>query len=501
MIRPAVPDRAGPRAVAFGLALAAGSMGSPSIAGCGGELPPKRQFAQTDGQTGGQTTTPAGDSTPGPTATPPVARTPGLPSSCDDLVASEHPTDRSLVVALCPSHLPSLDAAGLRTLLLAVATRAEAQALAPHLTRAPDLQGLARLIAGDGGPDTPEADPPDPRRTQVTPITDRVLAHARTARTTVLRDRDHTARVHARAFLFRLYSEALQQLGHGDPGPLPPGARLLVAEAVHHGRLLCTQYWQRRVAGMARTFAATEVQLYRFALSLDLTPHHGDPARLAHERDGLSRYLGRDDVEQRIHAALGDGHATRLPLANELDRLLDLGFVDRAFERGLYLGATPGGHGIGPIADLLDRRLRAKGLEHHRPRLAQAVASFRARTPPPPESGPQSLDHRVDVRWALTEEVADRLSSALQNLDGHRGFARRVALGRLLVELRTRPDVVRMLAERVDPGTDPDRDAVLAALLDADHGDGTIRIPLLARLVPAGDRAVRLAAAAPHPGD
>lgn len=387
----------------------------------------------------------------------PATALPALPEDCDTLagLATEGGPDAVLLVWLCPDR--PLDPVVARAALLAVRSPDEAAALAPLLTDHPALQGLARLVAQDAVP--PVATLPDPARAVVSPVDDTVLAQVQRAHALfAARGISHTERTRAQALLAKVHLQATQQLGVGVGRPPEPFARLLAGRALHHGRLFCVGYWQGRVAGLAALFREVEPSLSSLVIALESSPHHGDAARLAVELDESRRYIQREGPRTRIErrmaersgiTVLGAGGFDRLhPLPNDLDRLLDLGFVDLAVARALAEAARSDGPGLRPMEQLLrDALVRAERGEYLA-LLDLRLTQARARTSPPPEHGTGSTAHAMEMPWPSPETVADEAATFIGRAPEDSGLARRYALGRALLLVRPRPDALVLLLDQ-----------------------------------------------------
>lgn len=446
-----------------------------------------------------------------PTAAPAVLAPPTAIASCEALqaAAARHPADAAILLELCPE-APTTPAI-LRNALLLADSPAAAAALIPRLGAAPELVGLARLLALDRGGPPPPAAPlelPDPASAAVSPITDAVLGAVQLA---VIQQTQsgltQDQRTRAVAYLARVHQEALQQLGLVEGQPLPPLARVLAGRFLHFGRELSRMYWQRRVAGLEGLFASTELQLLRLVLALERSPHLADDALLAVEHQRSRRHLQGSGVAERIAKTLGAATpaispADLLPLPHEFDRLLDHGFVELVIQRALFLaGEQPGGFGIAPIAEMLRRQLEARDLQAYSATLEARIADARALSPAPPEQGSQVLPARVVLAWPGEAAVADEADAWLRIADaaGAAELPRRHALARASLLLRDRPDAARVLLRRaLDPAAarDPVRVGLLLDLLARldDESLAGLRLRVAAGpQPPLGDDAVRRA--------
>jgi len=389
--------------------------------------------------------------------------------------------DIVLLPILCPGQ--PLDHSRTRTVVLALASAHQAAKAIAALDGAPELQGVVRLASLDRASQPLPSELPDPATALLTPIDDRVLAAVELAHA-LLRDPavDENERTRAHALLARVYIQALQSLGLQAGRPLPPFARLLAGPALFHGRNFCRFYWQRRVAGLERSFAETELDLLALLVDLDNTPHAGDPALLAVERQRTRVYLQRSGPSSRIAKRAAQRPEARalgtdllLPLAHELERLIDQGFIDLALEVGLRAGAEPGGYGLDPVVALLTEDLRERDLREYERRLARRVERARRSTPSARhEANPKrELEPELPLEWPNAAAVAQEARAWLAVAHG-RGpdFARRHALGRAALALHDRPDGVReLLAAGPEDAVVRDHHPLLFALLDARDGE------------------------------
>ena len=421
---------------------------------------------------------------------------------CDALAAraKDDPRDLVLLPHLCPGL--SLDHSQLRAIVLATGTAPAAQALIPALDRDAELQGLVRLAALDRASQALPDSLPDPATALLTPLDDRLLAavelaHAQLRSPSV----DETTRTRAHAYLARVYFQALHSLGLRAGRPLPPFARLLAGPALFHGRSFCRFYWQRRVSGLERPFAETEVELLTLLLDLDNTPHAHDPALLALERHRTRAYLLREGPTKRIAARAKTRPEARaldttllLPFAQELDRLFDQGFIDLALDEAMRAGAAAGGYGLDPVVAMVTEDVRQRDLREYERRLARRIEGARRRTPSARHGqGPKLLDPKLPVEWPAAAELSLQAIAWLRI--AHRrspDFARNHARARALAALRERPDAlfdllaadddaVRAHEALLRPLFDAVRDDSLAALR-AEHSTGWSSEPEALRL-------------------
>lgn len=409
--------------------------------------------------------------------------------------AERSDADLALLPMLCPglsvagSDLGSgLDHGELRRVLLSVGSAAQASTMIPALDRDAELQGLVRLAILDRAGQPLPTELPDPATALLTPIDDRILAavafaHAR------LRDPavEEIERTRAHAFLARVYLQGLQSLGLQQGRPLPPFARLLAGPALYHARSFCRFYWQRRVAGLERTFAEIEFELLTLLVDLDNTPHAGDPALLAVERQQTRMYLEREGPRGRIakRAELRPDAGVRgtellLPFVHELDRLFDHRFIDLALERAMRRGAEPNGPGLDPLVAVVTEDLRERDLREYERRLARRVERARKHTPMSRHAGTRELESELPVEWPDAAAVAEQAHAWLLLAQG-RGpdFARAHARARALGLLQWRPDAVTaLLSSKADDAAVRAHHDLLFALLDAVGDDELVSLRL-----------------------
>jgi hypothetical protein len=398
--------------------------------------------------------------------------------------------DLRLLPELCPNLV--LERGEARRVLLGAGDTAALARTIPTLDAWPELQGIARLAALDRSGLAPPTELPDPATALLTPIDDRLLAAVAAAHELLARDAPagldpaaaitaELARTRAHAFLARIHIEALHALGLPPGRPLPPLARLLAARALHHGRQFCRFYWHRRVAGLERVFADTELELLALIVDLENTPHAGDGGLLVLERQLVREYLERPGTRERI-ATLArkrpDAGALDtdllLPFVHELDRLFDHRLIDWALERALRKGAEASGYGLDPVIAVLTEDLRARDLREYERRLAKRVEKARANVPRARhEAGPAELEPELPLEWPSAIEVADRAHRWLALAqDRPPDFAHRHALARAMQLLDDRPDALLELLDR-GPGDPVVASAAtrLLALLDARDGE------------------------------
>lgn len=394
---------------------------------------------------------PASASAPTPTLASPTAA--ALPRDCDALAAraSEGGPDAVLLAWLCPAH--PLDPVAARAALLAVRSPDEAAALVPRLHGHPALQGLLRLVAQ--APADPVAALPDPAHAIVSPIDDRVLAELQRAHATIAaKGVPPVQRTRARALVAKAYLQATQQLGVAVGRPPEPFARLLAGRALHHGRQLCIAYLQGRVAGLAPLFHELEAHLLALMVALEGSPHHGDAARLAVELEETRQYLQRSGPQSRIaqraaaQSRAPAGPQQLRPLADELARLLDHGFVDLALAEAIDAAVQPEGTGLQPMEQHLRDAMAHAERGEYVALLEHRLARVRARTPPPPEHGTAPPIRLGEPPWPSAGTVADEAAAWIERAPAEPELPRRYALGRALLLVRSRPDALVLLLDQ-----------------------------------------------------
>ena len=403
----------------------------------------------------------------------------------------------ALAPLLCPERPPAT-ALEARAELLAADSPAAVAALIPRLASAPDLQGIARLVA------LARLDAPlpaalgDPLLTPVSPLDDAALAQVLLAlRLRYAGDAGPTLRTQATALLARAHAEALQLLGLPPQGPWPPFARLLAGRALHYERELASMYWQRRVAGLEDLVRTSESRLLATLIAVEASPYAGDDALLASERHRCRRYVLRSGPRQRLqqaHQGGADPADLLPPFTAELERLIEQEMVDLALERTLAEATTLG-------LDLAEALLVA-AVETHAPLDEQALVrarlqEIRTGENPPPALGTALPRPREPAPWQGAAALAQGLTTGLAGGD------ERVALAFVLAALRDRPDAARALLDLILPvdasTASPRSDLVrfLPALLArqaADLGPAARRLRqqvAAARLVPSDDRDAR----------
>ncbi len=376
-----------------------------------------------------------------------------LPENCDDVVAQAE-SDRNaaaLLPVLCPDvELTPITA---RAVLMAAdsadAARRRIELLAPFT----ELAALAKLVAQVHVDASIDPRLPDPARAVVTPLNEQVLATAQLARaqlyTPGLGPDAHTR---ARAYLAKVYAHALRQLGVGPAHPPGPLGRLLAAQAIHYGRSFCDAYWRRRVAGLYPLCAETEVSMLRAVLALEADSTAGDVPIAALELDEGRRYLLRKDTTARLEKALATATSplapNRLaPLASDLNRLLEHGFVDLAIGRALSL-RKQGNLPLSAVEQLLHAGLADVEGDEYVQRLSARIERNRKSGGAVPSG---RLEHDPDPSWPSASAIArtqlDTLSAAPSE------FAYRYALAQTVLVFRARPDALRVALERAATST------------------------------------------------
>lgn len=376
-----------------------------------------------------------------------------LPHDCEALAAraTEGGPDAVLLAWLCPEH--PLDPVAARAALLAVRSPDEAAALVPRLDGHPALQGLLRLVAQ--APADPVAALPDPAHAIVSPIDDRVLAALQRAHATIAaKGIPPVQRTRARALVAKAYLQATQQLGVAVGRPPEPFARLLAGRALHHGRQLCIAYLQGRVAGLAPLFHELEAHLLALVVALEGSPHHGDAARLAVELEETRQYLQRSGPRSRIaqraatQSRAPTGPQELRPLADELARLLDHGFVDLALAEAIDAAVQPEGPGLQPMEQHLRDAMAAAERGEYVALLEHRLTRVRARTPPPPEHGTAPPIRFGEPPWPSAGVVAEAAAAWIERAPAEPELPRRYALGRALLLVRSRPDALVLLLDQ-----------------------------------------------------
>ncbi|WP_146156116.1 hypothetical protein [Enhygromyxa salina] len=398
--------------------------------------------------------------------------------------AGHSDADLALLPVLCPGL--TLDHGELRRVLLAAGSAAEVAPLVAALDANAELQGLARLAILDRASQPLPSELPDPATALLTPIDDRILAAVELAHAQLRSDElEEEQRTRAHAFLARVYMQGLQSLGVGPGRPLPPFARLLAGPALLHGRSFCRFYWQRRVGGLERLFAETELDLLALLIDLENTDHAGDPALLAVERQRARTYLERKGPSARIARraqqrpeARALGTDLLLPFVHELDRLFDHGFIDLALDRAMKRGAEAGGYGLDPVAAVVTEDLRERDLREYERRLARRIERARRTTPSSRHGSGRELEPELPVEWHDAARVAEEAHAWLR-VAHERGpdFARRHALARAVRALERRPDALLELLAATDEVV-RSHHTLLFALLDAtdDGGLASLRV-------------------------
>ncbi len=382
-------------------------------------------------------------------APPPIA----LPESCDALAEFARTDDHAaaLLPVLCPQ--APLDAVAARKVLLAADSADAARRRLPLLEAHPELSALAKLVAQLHVAVEIERRVPDPATAIVTPLTDAVLATASLARAE-LRDGTGTAeaRITARAYLAKVHTHALRQLGVQPTHPPGPLGRHLAALVIHYGRAFCNAYWSRRVAGLGTLFGETERAILAATLILEADSSAGDSPLVVDELTRGRLYLERPDVHARLSKAfereIGPLSPDRLEaVAESLPRLLEHGLVDLAIARALTLRKR-GNLAFSDVEQLLRAGLTdVEGdeyLEHLEDRLTRARSRDAATSAAP-------LEHAPDPSWPSASTVARQELEAIEG--AHTPFSRRYALGRAVLVFRTRPDALRVAIDRAATST------------------------------------------------
>lgn len=441
------------------------------VVGCGDDAPPSAADQQVSVEQ------PEPDEVAEkPAGADPIELVPDCKALADRAKRSD--ADLAVLPMLCPGL--QLDHSQLRRVLLSVGSAAQAETMLAALDRDAELQGLLRLVLLDRAGQPPPTELPDPATALLTPIDDRILAAAALAYARLRQvDLDELERTRAHAFLARLYLQGLSSLGLRKGRPLPPFARLLAGPALFHGRSFCRFYWQRRVAGLERTFAEVEFDLLTLLVDLDNTPHAGDPALLAVERQQTRMYFEREGprtriakrAEQRPDAGVR-GTDSLLPFVQELDRLFDHRFIDLALDRAMRRGAE-GGYGLDALVAVVTEDLRERDLREYERRLARRVERARKTTPSARHVGTRELEGVLPVEWPDAATVAEQAHAWLTLAHGRSpDFARMHALARAVAMLSWRPDaVVELLTDRREDAAVVAHHDLLFALLDAPGDD------------------------------
>ncbi len=391
-----------------------------------------------------------GTPVPKPLAPPPV-----LPEDCEEVaaMAAEDGHAAALLPVLCPE--TPLDAVAARKALLAADSADAARRRIPLLAGHNELEALAKLVAQTSVDVEIDARLPDPATAIVTPLSDTVLSTLALARarlqTPGLGPGAHTQ---ARAYLAKVHTHALRQLGIETTRPPGPLGRQLAALSIHYGRAFCTAYWRRRVPGLGTLFNETERAILWAVLVLEADSSAGDPPLVAYELSMGRQYVERTDVHARLLKAferdLGPQSPNRVePIANALPRLLEHGFVDLAIARALTLrkrGNVP----LADIEQLLQAGLTDVEGEEYLERLDARLKRARANSSP---ASAASLDHAADPDWPSPSVVARTQLEAIEAAPSE--FARRFALGRAVLVFRARPDALRVAIDRASTSIQP----------------------------------------------
>ncbi len=357
--------------------------------------------------------------------------------SCDDLVRLAHGSDVNSVVlaGLCPGQ--ARDPESLRRRLMQTSSPRAAHALIAELNGHPELRGLAKLAALDLSAPPARTSFSNAQHALVYPVTDEVLAQVGFA---LFSQADDYApletRIRARAYLSRVHIQAVQALGIANGHALSPFARLLTGRALHYARSFCVMYWQQRVSGLRTQFNASELQILDLVIDLQKTPYVADDGLLAVEVQRSREYLQRPGPRSR----LGERALARLaPFAYELDRLVAHGFVDLAAHRSAKASPTnPALWGVDLRQELTRRLLDADMHEY------QQRVDLRLPTSSSPLVASRSLPPADESQAIGAQEMAVAIARRLRAAPLS-GFARRHALAASLIELRQRPDTLRIL--------------------------------------------------------
>lgn len=407
-------------------------------------------------------------------------------NGCADLTSAgvHDPQDAALVPVLCPDS--PLDPVLARATLMAVGTAAEAHRAIAQLEDHPEFAALAKLVAS-----VPESLPAKPWTLEsaqtaiVTPVDDRVLAQTQIARA-MLYDAEVGVddRTRARAYLAKVHTYAMRQLGIGPLTGEEPFSRLLAAMALDYGRGFCNAYWRRRVSGLSKLFAEVEFDLVRAALVLEVGPGWGDSASQIHQLDEARRYLNRTDVKRRVAARVEQGGVGAIdprrlaaPAAH-IQRLLRLRFVDLAVARAVHIGSQGDGPGLAPMEELIAAGLKNSDGSEYAQRVASRFEAARKREPRPPERGRGQLDPAADPSYPSADSIADEVTRRLELATTP--FGQRHALGRAVLQLRRRPDAIAPWVARLrqwrdaDPSPASVRALAIAGALAEEFADGNL---------------------------
>jgi len=356
---------------------------------------------------------------------------------------------------VCPSAAESPAALQeARARLLSADSPAAAADLIEDRGGAADLRGIARLVALDRPAPAlslPEeelvAALDDPLGTPVSPVDDRVLALVVAAGARRLeRTATHTARIKANALLARTYDEALLQLGLAPRTSLPPLARVLAGRFLHYGRDFVRAQRRRRVPGLDDLSDAIERRLLEVLLAVEATPFTGDDALLMAERAACRRFLQGAAVSRRLSAEGAPLPEELLaPWTNELDRLIEIGFVDQAIELAVGYSRTVGSDRT--EAALLSA-LQARRRDDGRRRAVERFNDLREQDSPPPREGEQTLPGRTPRGWPAAAEVIAPIFARLTS-----PVPRRQALAEAILALRGRPDAAMQALTQLAPET------------------------------------------------
>jgi len=434
--------------------------------------------------------------------------------------AGDDRLDAFALWGLCPDALTGLKLQ--RSLLLNVRSPSEAAQLLDTVPLEPELEGLARLIAGRLGP--PAAPPlPKPQELLAVPLDEAMLSAVAAARE-VADDPDAAPdeNTRAHAILALAYLESLEGLGLETETSLPPLGRRLALLTLDHGRQFCLAYIQRRVSGLAPIFARVELALLDLRVRLARGPAVDDPGLAAAVIPAVDRYLDLDAVRTRL--------ADRTAERRGGPRLEDLPSAEVRAHADIELHnlRAAGRHARAAIEDAdadpmqsaarLAAAVRDAGLERHAPRFLAALDRWSARevkrraaeqarreaqakaeaeqakedgadassTPPPPaEPAPAEVDTRPT--WDSAGDVALEVERALTDPRAH-GFAKRWVHLRAERRLVERPDALIELLDRADevPQLTPLLPR-LVAHLEAEHLRAARALDVLHALAPSDD--------------
>ncbi len=406
---------------------------------------------------------------PGPAVGPLFALTPPtpkpapvvLPDSCEALAGAAQDDDHAaaLLPVLCPQS--PLDAVAARKVLMAADSADSARRRLALLEGHPELTALAKLVAQLQVDVEVDRRIPDPATAIVTPLSDTVLATAALARAQLHEGGlDPGTRTRARAYLAKVHTHALRQLGVEATHPPGPFGRHLAALAIHYGREFCNAYWRRRVSGLGTLFNETERAILAATLILEADSSAGDSPLVVDELTRARVYLERPDVHARLEKSfereIGPLSPDRLEaIAEAVPRLLEHGLVDLAIARALTM-RKHGNLAFADIEQLLRTGLADVEGDEYLERLDARLTRARSRGTP---ASAAPLEHAPDPSWPSASMVAREQLEALEG--AKTPFSRRYALGRAVLVFRARPDALRVAIDRATTSTQP---AVASAL-------------------------------------